>query len=174
MMYLSISSDNTSHFYWYLNSHVLIGDGTVPAMHWFGHKKTECNSFQIYEVFSLPVPHSNLSAEYKVIYKYIYDNIWWDKGSCHHKSAVQNLSTCQWTVLQDKCTIPTPCKPTIMCYSHICQNDQAIKEQCSLVISHMPCHIPVYLLLLLQISGSSPQALDPRINNDNTLPRQGH
>ena len=31
-----------------------------------------------------------------------------------------------------------------MCYKPICQNDQAIKEQCSLVISHMPyTYIPI-------------------------------
>ena len=33
--------------------------------------QNRAQQLQIYEVFSLPVPHSNLSAEYKVNYKYI-------------------------------------------------------------------------------------------------------
>ena len=31
------------------------------------------------------------------------------------------LSASKWTVFQDKCTIPAPFKPTIMCYSPICR-----------------------------------------------------
>ena len=95
--------------------------------------------------------------------------VWWDKGSCHHRSAVQSLSACQWTVLQDKCTIPTSCKPVIMCYSPICQNNQVIKEQCSLVISHMPCtYVPIavtsYLWIIpsnLQTQGSTMTIIYP-------------
>ena len=70
MMHLPISSDNTLHFYQYLNTHVLIGDRqfllliNIP-------KQNRAQQLQIYEVFSLPVPHSNLSPEYKVNYKFI-------------------------------------------------------------------------------------------------------
>ena len=70
-MYVPISSlDNTLHFYQYLSTHVLIADGQflllidLPI-------QIRVQQLQIYEVFSLPVPHSNLSAEYKVNYKYI-------------------------------------------------------------------------------------------------------
>ena len=69
MMHPPISSDSTFHFYWYLSTHVLIADATmllidVPI-------QNRAQQLQIYEVFSLPVPHSNLSAKYKVNYKYI-------------------------------------------------------------------------------------------------------
>ena len=69
-VHLPISSDNTLHFYWYLSTHVLIADGQfllisdVPI-------QNRAQQLQIYETFSLPVPHSYLSAEYKVNYKYI-------------------------------------------------------------------------------------------------------
>ena len=70
MMHLPISLDNTLQFYHHLNTHVLIADGQflllidVPIQH-------RAQQLQIYEVFSLPVPHGNLSAEYKFNYKYI-------------------------------------------------------------------------------------------------------
>ena len=70
MMHLPISSGNTLHFYQYLNTHVLIVDGqfllliNMPI-------QNRAQQLQIYEVLNLPVPYSNLSAEYKVNYKYI-------------------------------------------------------------------------------------------------------
>ena len=54
---LPFSLDDTLHFYWYLNTHVLIAEGQFLLL--------------INEVFSLPVPHSNLSAQYKINHKYI-------------------------------------------------------------------------------------------------------
>ena len=70
MMHLPISSDNTLHLYKYLNTHVLVADGpfllliNVPM-------QNRAQQLQIYQLFTLPVPHSNLSTEYKVNYKYI-------------------------------------------------------------------------------------------------------
>ena len=40
---------------------------------------------------------------------------------------LQSLSAWQWTVLQDKCTISTNCKPIILCYSPICQKQSVNK-----------------------------------------------
>ena len=66
-MHLPISSYYTLHFYMYLSAHVLIADGQflllidVPI-----HNRAQ--QLQIYGVFSLPVPHSNLSAQYKINY----------------------------------------------------------------------------------------------------------
>ena len=76
--------------------------------------QNRAQQLQIYEVFSLSVPHSNLSAQYKINHKIIGVIIWWNKGSCYHRSAVQSLPPCKWTVLQNKCTIPTLHKPTII------------------------------------------------------------
>ena len=69
MMHLPISLGNTLHFYQYLSTHVLIADGQflllidVPI-------QNRTQQLQIYKIFSLPVPHSNLSAQYKVNHKY--------------------------------------------------------------------------------------------------------
>ena len=68
--HLPISSDHTLHFYQYLNIQVLIAEGqfllliNVPI-------QNRPQQLQIYEVFSLQVPHINLSAQYKINYKYI-------------------------------------------------------------------------------------------------------
>ena len=98
MMHLPISSDNTLHFCCYLSTHVLIADrlflqlNDVPI-------ENRAQQFQIYEVFSLPVPHSYLSAEYKVNYKYI--RVTYDETKAV-AITIQILSACQWTILQDK------------------------------------------------------------------------
>ena len=90
-MHLSISSDDTLHFCWYLNINVLTADIQflllidVPI-------QNRAQQLQIYEVFSLPVPHSNLSAKYKVNLRYI--------GATYDKTKVgalmdQQYRTCQ-------------------------------------------------------------------------------
>ena len=66
MMDQPIFSDNNLQFYCYLSTHVLIADEqfiNVPI-------QNRTQQLQI-KVFHLPVPHGNLSAEYKVNYKYI-------------------------------------------------------------------------------------------------------
>ena len=69
-MHLPISLDDTLHFCWYLNTHVLIAEGQflllidVPI-------QNRAHLLQLYEVFSLSVPHINLSAQYKINHKYI-------------------------------------------------------------------------------------------------------
>ena len=69
-MHLPFSLDDILHFYQYLNKHVLKAEGQflllidVPI-------QNRTQQLQIYEVFSLPVPHSNLSAQYKINHKYI-------------------------------------------------------------------------------------------------------
>ena len=63
-MHLPISLDDTLYFYWYLNTHILIAEGQfllltdVPI-------QTRAQQLKIYEVFNLPVLHSNLSASTK-------------------------------------------------------------------------------------------------------------
>ena len=70
MMHLPISSDNTLHFYQYLSTHVLIADGQfLLLINMLIQNRAQ--QLQIYDIFILPVPNSNLSPEYKVNYKYI-------------------------------------------------------------------------------------------------------
>ena len=72
IMHLPISSDNTLHFYWYLSTYVpnrqFLLFINVPI-------QSREQRLQIHEVFRLPVPHSNLSVQYKVNHNYIRINI---------------------------------------------------------------------------------------------------
>ena len=60
-MHLPISSDDTLHFYWYLSTHELIAHGQflllIDVL-----IQNRVQQLQTYEIFSLPVPHGNLSA----------------------------------------------------------------------------------------------------------------
>ena len=59
--------------------------------------------------------------------------------------------------LQGKCAIPTSHKPTIMCYSPICQKLPDIKEKFSLVIFKMPhTYVPIAVTSNLWIISSKP------------------
>ena len=119
-MHLPISLDDTLYFYQYPNTHILVAEGQflllidVPI-------QNRAQQLQIYEVFSLPVPHSNLSAQYKINYKYIRMTYDVTKAVAimdqQYKACQQ--PACKWTVLQAKCMIPTHHKPTIMYYSSI-------------------------------------------------------
>ena len=62
MMHLPISSDNTLHVYQCLNTRVLIADGQFLLLTDMPIQN-RAHQLEIYEVFSPPVPHSNLSAE---------------------------------------------------------------------------------------------------------------
>ena len=63
--HLTISLDNTLHFYSYLSTHVLIADRqfllliNLPI-------QNKAQQLQIHAVFSLPVGNSNLSVQYKI------------------------------------------------------------------------------------------------------------
>ena len=69
-MHLPISLDDILYFYHYLKTHVLIAEGQflllidVPI-------QNRAQQLQIYEVFNLPVSHSNLSVQYKINHRYI-------------------------------------------------------------------------------------------------------
>ena len=78
--------------------------------------KTEYSSFK-YEVFSLPVPHGNLSGQYKINYKYI--GVTYDKTkavaimdqqyrACHHAN-------------RQFCRINAPFQPLKTCH-HVSQS----------------------------------------------------
>ena len=69
-MHLLISLDDILHFYQYLNTHVLIADRQLLLLVDVPIQNRE-QQLQTYEVFSLPVPHSNLSAKYKIQHRYI-------------------------------------------------------------------------------------------------------
>ena len=69
-MHMPISLDNTLHFYHYLNTYVLIAEGKFLLLI-DASIQSRAQQLHIYEVFSLPVSHSNLSAQYKINHGYI-------------------------------------------------------------------------------------------------------
>ena len=129
-MHLPIYLDNTLNFYRNLSIHVLIADGQflllidVPI-------QNRVQQLQIYEVFSLPVQHSNLSAEYKVNYKYI--------GVTYDETKAVAISDLQYRACQHAkgqfCRVNAPFQHLSNLSSLVtalyAKNGQAIKEQCS-------------------------------------------
>ena len=69
-MHLPISLDDTLHFYWYLKMHMLMAYGqfllliNIPI-------QDRPQQLQIYEIFNLPVPQSDISAQYKINSRYM-------------------------------------------------------------------------------------------------------
>ena len=69
-MHLPISSDDTLHFFQYLNKHVIIAEGQfLLLINVFIQNRAQ--QLQIYGVFNLPVLHSNLSIQCKMNQRYI-------------------------------------------------------------------------------------------------------
>ena len=70
MLHLSVSSDDTLHFYRYLHTHVLIANKQfsllidVPL-------KDRSQQIMIYKVFTLDIPHRNFTAYYNITTKYL-------------------------------------------------------------------------------------------------------
>ena len=170
-MHLLVSLDNTLHIYWCLSTHVLMADRQflllidVPI-------QNRAQQLQVYEIFSLPVPCSNLSAQHKIKYKYI--------GVAYDETEAFAISDLQYSTWQHASgqfyRINVPFQPPTNLPSCIttlyAKNNQAINEQCSLVISYMSqtCTYCCYFKSLNHFL--KPQ--DTRINSDNNLPRQGH
>ena len=159
MIHLPISSDNTLYFYWYFRIHVLIADGQflllidVPI-------QNQAQEVQIYEIFSLPVPNSNLSPQYKINHKYI--GMTYDEPKAVSTTDLQ-YRTCQHANRQF-CRVNAPFQNLTNLPSCVtalyAKYDQAIKEQCSLVVSHMPhTFISIAVASTLWIIPSNPQTL---------------
>ena len=131
--------------------------------------KTEHNSFKYMTVFSLPAPHTNLSAQYKINHKYI--GVTYDETKAVAISD-QQYRTCQHAN-REFCRINAPFLPLTNPLSYVtslyAKKDQAIKEQCSLIISHVPhTFILTGITSNLWIIPSNPQTLG--ICDDNNLP----
>ena len=121
-MHLSVSSDDTLHFYRYLCTHVLIAEEQflllidVPI-----HNHTQ--QLEIYQVFNLLIPKGNLSAQYGIYTKYL--GISYDETKSID-NLEQQFTTCQW-VNRQFCNIDAPLQPlpapqpTLIHYSYLCQ-----------------------------------------------------
>ena len=118
-MHLSVSSENTLHFYRYLCTYILIADELflllikVPI-------HDHAQQLEKYEVFNLVIPHRNFSSHYNINIKYLgitYDETKAVKILKHQFSTHQKAKT----VLQFKYTASTTCKSTNMYSSIICK-----------------------------------------------------
>ena len=125
---------------------------------------------QIYKVFSLPVPHSNLSGESKINYKCI--------GVTYGETKAVAIRDLQYRSCQHAngqiCRINGPFQPLTnppSCVTALyAKNDQTIKERCSLVISDMPhTYVPIVVTSNLWIIPSNPHT--QRSTHDNDLPK---
>ena len=149
-IHLPISSDDTLHFYWYLNTHVLIVEGQF-LLHICVPMQNR-GQLQICEVFDQPV--SSLSTQYKINHRYI--GVTYDVMEAVTTTDQQYIAC--YHGHREFCRINAPYQPSIMYNTPVCKNDQAVGEQWSLSV-YPTWHIDLYLLQLLQTSGSFPQTL---------------
>ena len=119
---------------------------------------------QIYEVFNLPVPYSNLCAQYKIYNRYI--------GVTYDETKVTAITDQQYIACQHAngqfCRINAPFQlltnqPSCIIALYA-MNDQAIGKQCSFSVSHVPhTFIPVAVTSNLWIISSNPETLGSTI-----------
>ena len=90
-LHLPISSEDNLHIYRYLRTHVLIADKQflllidVPI-------QDRSQLITMYEVFTIPIPHGNFSATYKIDTKYL--------GITADETMAMALSTTQFQTCQ--------------------------------------------------------------------------
>ena len=145
MMHLSISPDDTLHFYWYLKIHMLVADEIFLLFIDFPIQD-RAKELQIYEIFNLPVPHGDVSAQYKINNKYI--GVTYDEMQAAMITK-QQYSTCLHSN-QQFCKIEVPFQALTNQPSCIAalytKNDQEIGVQCSLSIFHTPPAFPTFVI----------------------------
>ena len=159
-MHLPISLDDTLHFYWYLNTHVLIAEEQFLLLHIDVPMQNRAQLLQIYGVFNLPCSHSNLSAQYKIDHRCM--------GVKYDETKTVDIMDKQYVACQHAnrqfCRINAPAQPLTKPPSCItamyAKSDQAIGEQCSLSIYHAPhTFIPVAVTSNLWIIPSNSKTL---------------
>ena len=151
-----MSSDDTLHFYQYLNTHALIAEGQFLLFIDMSIQD-RAQQLKIYEVFNLTVLHSNLSPQYKINHRYI--------GVTYDEKMAVAIMDQQDIAFQHAngqfCRINAPFQPLTKPPSCItalyAKNDQALRK--SVPCQYPVCQIHLYLLQLHQTSGSFPQTL---------------
>ena len=132
-LHLPVSSDNTLHFYKYLQTHVLIANKQflllidVPI-------QDRLHQITIYKIFTLDILHGNFTAHYVIATKYL--------GITRDKTMAVELLSHQFQICQAEkgqfCTIPTPFHPLAnppTCTSAVyTRNSASITSRCSLQI----------------------------------------
>ena len=180
-MHLPISLDDTLHFYQYLNTPVLIAEGqflfliNVTIL----NRALQLQIYEVYEVLNLPVLHNNLSAQYKINHRYI--------GVTYDETKAVAIMDQQYIACPHAngqfCRINAPFQPLMTPPSCItalyAKNDQAIREQCSLSISHaLHTFMPVAVASNLWVIPSNPETLGSKVmiicpdKATNTVPLQ--
>ena len=158
-MHVPISLDDNLHFYQYLNTHVLIAEGQllllidVPI-------QNRAQQVQIYQVCNLPVPHNNLSAQYKIIHRHI--------GVTYNETKAVTIKDKQCIACQHAnrqfCRIDAPFQfltnPLSCIMTLYAKTNQGIKKQCCPSISHLAhIFIPIAVTSILWIIPLNPKAM---------------
>ena len=159
IMHLPILLVETLHFYQYLNTHVFIAEGQflllidVPI-------QNRAQDLQIYGVIYLPLLHSNLSAQNKINHR--------DVGVTYDETKAVAFMDQQYIARQhanrEFCRVNAPFQPLTnppSCITALyAKINQAIKEQCSLSIPHVPhTFVPVAGTSNLWIIPPNPETL---------------
>ena len=167
-MHLPISSHDTPHFYWCLKTHVLVADGQllllihIPIQ----DRAQQCH---IYVIFNLPVPHGNVSTQYKTENKYI--------GVQHDRTQAvviteQHCSTCLHANGQF-CKVGAPFQALTNAPSCIgalyAKINQEIGVQCSLIIFHTAPAFPTVVITSNQWIFLSTHTHHARISHNNNF-----
>ena len=130
---ITISSEDTLHFYRYLHTHILIANEQflllidVPL-------QDHAQQLEIYDIFNLVIPQKNFSAYYNINNRYL--GIMYDETKAV-EILVEQFNTCQKASRQF-CSLNTPLQPLVnppTCIATLYTKDKAdIKKRCSLQI----------------------------------------
>ena len=162
-MYLPLSSEDTLHFYRYLCTHVLIADKQFLLL--IDVPIQDCTQqLEIYQVFNLVIPHSNLSAHYAIDTKYL--GVTYDETKAV-EILEQQFITCQ-QANEQFCSINAPLQPHAippLCITAIYAKDKkGIEKRCSLQIRNTnSAIIPVPVAPNLWILTSAPKSVSTGI-----------
>ena len=165
MLHLSVSSDNTLHFYRYLHMCVLIANKqflllfNVPI-------QDRSHQITIYEIFTVDIPHGNFTAHYDIATKYL--------GITRDETMAVELSSHQFQICQAAndqfCTIPVPFQPLAnppTCTSALyTRNLAGITSRCSLQIGKtsdisIPSQIAPNIWILTTASSTPTSTITP-------------
>ena len=142
-MHLPISLDNTLHYYGYLKTHVQVAEQQFLLLIYVPIQD-RAQQLKIYQIFNLPVPHSDMSAKYKINGKYI--------GIRYDETQAVVINEQQYSTCLDAngqfCEVDMPFQtlmnPPTCTMASYGKNAKEIEAQCSLPIFSYTTHFPIH------------------------------
>ena len=132
-MHLSVSSEDTLHFYWYLCTHVLIANWQFLLL--IDVPIQDCTQqLSIYKIFTLDIPHGNFTGQYDMSTQYL--------GVTQDETVAVEISQHQFSLCQEAngqfCHVHAPLQPLanpLSCITALyTKNAATISTRCSLQI----------------------------------------